>query len=84
MFNQAIKTVIKKTQKIHDTIIMIVGCFLLGLAINQFLDPLGIAPGGVTGLAIVINNLTQVPVWIMNLVFNIPLFICAIKLFQMQ
>lgn len=82
MFNQAIKTVIKKTQKIHDTIIMIVGCFLLGLAINQFLDPLGIAPGGVTGLAIVINNLTQVPVWIMNLVFNIPLFICAIKLLK--
>ena len=82
MFNRAIKTIIKKTQKIHDTVIMIVGCFLLALAINHFLDPHGIAPGGVTGLAIVLNNLTQIPVWIMNLVFNIPLFICAIKLLK--
>lgn len=82
MFNQTIKTIIKKTQKIHDTIIMIIGCFFLGLSINQFLDPHGIAPGGVTGLAIILNNLTQIPVWIMNLMFNIPLFICAIKLLK--
>ena len=77
---QAIQTVIKKTQRIHDTIVMIIGCFLLALAINHFLDPHDIAPGGVTGLAIVLNNLTQIPVWIMNLVFNIPLFFCASEL----
>ena len=82
MFNQAIKTIIKKTQKIHDIIIMIIGCFLLGLSVNQFLDPHGIAPGGVTGLAIVINNLTQIPVWVINLVFNVPLFFCAIKMLK--
>ena len=82
MIRQAIQTVIKKTQRIHDTVVMIIGCFLLALAINHFLDPHGIAPGGVTGLAIVLNNLTQIPVWIMNLVFNIPLFFCAIKLLK--
>lgn len=82
MFKQTIKTIVKKTQKIHDIIIMIVGCFLLGLSINQFLDTHGIAPGGVTGLAIIINNLTQIPVWAINLVFNIPLFICAVKLLK--
>lgn len=82
MIRQAIQTVIKKTQRIHDTMVMIIGCFLLALAINHFLDPHGIAPGGVTGLAIVLNNLTQIPVWIMNLVFNIPLFFCAIKLLK--
>lgn len=82
MIRQTIQTIIRKTQKVHDTIVMIIGCFMLALAINHFLDPHGIAPGGVTGLAIVVNNLTQIPVWIMNLVFNIPLFICAIKLLK--
>ena len=82
MFKQTIKTIIKKTQKTHDIVIMLVGCFLLGLSVNQFLDPHGIAPGGVTGLAIILNNLTRIPVWAINLVFNIPLFICAIKLLK--
>ena len=45
---------------------MVIGCFLMALAINQFLDPHSIAPGGVTGLAIVLNNITNIPVWVMN------------------
>lgn len=76
------KEAVKKIYKIQDICMMVVGCFLMALSINQFLDPHNIAPGGVTGLAIVINNITNIPVWIMNLVFNIPLFLCAIKLLK--
>lgn len=84
MLQPTIKAICKKTQKAHDIIIMIVGCFLLGISVNQFLDTHGIAPGGVTGLAIIINNLTHIPVWVINLVFNIPLFIFAIKLLKSE
>ena len=76
------KEAVKKIYKIQDICMMVIGCFLMALSINQFLDPHNIAPGGVTGLAIVINNITNIPVWIMNLVFNIPLFLCAIKLLK--
>lgn len=76
------KEAVKKIYRIQDICMMVIGCFLMALSINQFLDPHNIAPGGVTGLAIVINNMTNIPVWIMNLVFNIPLFLCAIKLLK--
>lgn len=76
------KEAVKRFYRVQDVCMMIIGCFLMALSINQFLDPHNIAPGGVTGLAIVINNMTNIPVWIMNLVFNIPLFLCAIKLLK--
>ena len=76
------KAAVKRIYRVQDICMMIIGCFLMALSINQFLDPHNIAPGGVTGLAIVINNMTNIPVWIMNLVFNIPLFLCAIKLLK--
>lgn len=76
------KAAVKRIYRVQDICMMIIGCFLMALSINQFLDPHNIAPGGVTGLAIVINNMTNIPVWIMNLVFNVPLFLCAIKLLK--
>ena len=68
--------------KIQDILILIVGCFLMALSINLFLDPHSIAPGGITGLAIVINDLINVPIWLTNLVCNIPLFIFAFRLLK--
>lgn len=59
---------------------MILGCFLMAISLNMFFDPHSIAPGGLTGLAIVINTIISIPLWIINLVFNIPLFIWAYKI----
>lgn len=59
---------------------MITGCFLMALSLNMFFEPHSIAPGGLTGLAIVINAIVSVPLWLINLVFNIPLFIWAYKI----
>ena len=60
-------------------IIIAVGVFILTIAINYFFEPNTIAPGGVTGFAVVIKNLINVPVYITNLVINIPLFILGAK-----
>ncbi|MEG0855652.1 MAG: YitT family protein [Terrisporobacter sp.] len=64
---------------ISETLLLLVGCFLLALSFVLFFDPHSIAPGGLTGLAIIINYLFNIPLWLVNLVFNIPLFIIAYK-----
>lgn len=52
-----------------------IGTIIMALSLNLFLEPNTIAPGGVTGLAIVIKKITGIDVDITNLVINIPLFI---------
>lgn len=59
---------------------MILGCLLMALSLNIFFEPHSIAPGGLTGLAIVINSIVNLHLWVINLVFNIPLFIWAYKI----
>lgn len=54
------------------------GVFIMSLSLNIFLEPNTIAPGGVTGLAIVIKKLTGMPVYLTNLIINIPLFIMGV------
>lgn len=64
---------------IYETSLLMVGCFLLALSFVLFFDPHSIAPGGLTGLAVIINYLFNIPLWLVNLFFNIPLFIIAYK-----
>lgn len=52
-----------------------VGVFIMSISINYFFAPNTIAPGGVTGLAVVIEQLTGVEIYLINLIINVPLFI---------
>ncbi|WP_099190011.1 YitT family protein [Tepidibacter mesophilus] len=61
-----------------EYILITIGCALMGLAIVMFLAPHTIAPGGVTGLAIVIKKITGISISVTNLVINIPLFIAGV------
>ena len=51
------------------------GCLVGALAYPWFLVPNHIAPGGLTGLATVLNYLFALPVGTTSLVMNIPLFL---------
>ncbi|MCG8485660.1 MAG: YitT family protein [Clostridia bacterium] len=61
-----------------DYFLMTLGTFLMALALVSFLEPYIIAPGGVTGLAIIIKKVIGVPMDITNLVINVPLFIMGL------
>ena len=61
-------------------IILCLGCFIMAVGLNMFLEPYTIASGGLTGLAIVFKSLFNTPLWLINLAFNIPLFIIGIKI----
>lgn len=63
-----------------EIIILIVGCFLMAASLNLFFNPHSIAPGGLTGLAVVINTVSPIPLWVVNLVLNVPLFVLAFKI----
>lgn len=54
------------------------GVFLLAVGLVFFLEPNTIAPGGVTGFAIVLKQTTNIPIYITNLAINIPLFIVGL------
>ena len=55
------------------------GCVLGGAAYPLFLTPSHIAPGGLSGVAIILNYLWQLPVGTTTLALNIPLFIAGYR-----
>ena len=73
-------TNMKSSLKFSEIIILIVGCLLMGVSINMFLNPFNIAPGGLTGVSIIINTLTNIPIWLINISFDIPLFLFAFRI----
>lgn len=60
-----------------DLVYDLAGAFLQALGVWCFIEPCMIAPGGVSGMALLINYLTAVPVGTMALVLNIPLLISS-------
>lgn len=76
--------IIIKGNKLYKTIFSYisigVGVLLMAVALEYFLAPNTIAPGGVTGFAIVIEKTSEIPIYITNLVINIPLFILGAKM----
>lgn len=56
-----------------------IGVFVMSIALNYFFDPNTIAPGGVSGFAVVFRKITGIPIYITNLAINIPLFIFGAK-----
>ena len=57
------------------------GCFIMTVAMNMFLIPYKLAPGGVSGLSTVIFYMIKglIPVGMLMLIFNIPLFLLGYK-----
>ncbi len=63
-----------------DYLLIVVGAFIMGFAIKNMYDPVGLVTGGVSGLAIIVKNYTDIPLWLTNTVLNIPLFLAAWRL----
>ena len=66
-------------EKILPYIRIFAGTFIFSLAVSLFADPGGIVAGGITGIAIILKELIGIPLYISNIIFNIPLFLISIK-----
>ncbi len=60
---------------IKQTILIVLGSFIVALGVYYFMVPENLATGGVSGLAIVLNNYLTIPVSMINFVLNIILLI---------
>ena len=60
---------------LRDYLFMIIGSLLFAVAIDMFTAPNDVVTGGVTGIATMLNYLFGLPIGIMTLVINIPLFV---------
>jgi len=67
-------------KKMIEYIGITIGTIIVALSLDLFLEPNRIAPGGVSGLAIVISYLTGWPVGAITLAINIPLFLLALRI----
>lgn len=60
---------------LQDLAVFIIGGIIYSVAVVVFLAPNEIAPGGVTGIATILNFLFSLPIGIVVLIINIPLLI---------
>ena len=58
---------------------IVLGCLIGGVAYPLFLVPNSIAPGGLTGVATVLNHLFGAPVGLTSMILNLPLFLMGYK-----
>lgn len=63
---------------------IIVGCIIYSASFRFFIYPNDVVLGGVVGIATIINYLTDLPVGVMTIVFNVPLFIFSWKHFGLK
>lgn len=69
----------------RDVLLILLGSTVTSIATKYFFDPAGLVTGGVSGLSIIIKYLTgeysslQIPLWVSNLLVNIPIFLFAWK-----
>ena len=67
----------KKKELALDALHLLCGTFLYAAGVYCFTAPNEIAPGGVSGISTMINALTQIPMGVLTMAFNVPLLILA-------
>lgn len=61
--------------RIQNFLMITLGCVMTGAGISLFLDPNQLAPGGATGISIILSHVTRLPTGTLLMCINIPLLI---------
>ena len=81
---------IQKHKLAWEGLLMVAGTTVLAFAINVFFSPADLIMGGFSGLAIIIRSLVrslygrELPIWLLNAVLNVPLFIAGLRMFGIK
>ena len=65
------------TKHLRDWLMITVACIIFSVSISVFLNPVNLAPGGVSGIAIIVNQVTGFPTGMTILLINIPLLLAG-------
>lgn len=78
----------EKRQKLYKQIqkyaVIILGVAIYAVGFQIFMYPNSIVAGGVVGIAMIINRLTNLPVGVLTIIMNVPLFIVAWRHFGLD
>lgn len=69
----------KQNSKFIQIIFLILGTIILALAINILFLPNNLSTGGASGIALIIYYIYKIPVGLMVIMINVPLFVIALK-----
>ena len=69
----------KLTDRLKNALFILVGCAIMGLAYAMFLIPHHFVPGGVSGVAMIANYFSRLPVGLLIMVLNVPIFLLGLK-----
>ncbi len=67
----------KKSAKkiVLNYVLITLSCFVYAVAISLFLDPNNLAPGGITGIAIILNRVFAINTGLLIFIINIPILL---------
>ncbi len=71
-------------QRAEDYILITIASAIYAVSVSLFLDPNSLAPGGVTGIAIILNRLIPVETGTLFLMINIPILLLGAWKFGLQ
>ena len=75
---------VQSSSVLSNFLLMTVGSVIYAIAIAMFLDPNQLAPGGVSGLSIILNTLLPIGTGVWILLINIPLLIVGLIVFKVK
>ncbi|PXV90141.1 uncharacterized membrane-anchored protein YitT (DUF2179 family) [Lachnotalea glycerini] len=52
----------------------------MAVAINSIYDPISMVTGGFTGIAIIVKAYSNIPLWLTNIMLNIPVFLIGARI----
>lgn len=71
-------------KKLIDYLIITFAAFVYAVAVSLFLDPNSLAPGGVTGISIILNRVVDIDTGYLILLINIPILVLGIWKFGIK
>lgn len=71
-------------RRVMDYLIITAASLIYAVAVSLFLDPNSLAPGGVTGIAIILNRLTGLETGTWMLIINVPILAVGIWKFGLR
>ena len=78
------RQILKKLHPYLKFFMLTAGAILYGTGVALFIDPNNFAPGGLTGIAVVLNRVLKVQTGTLVACFNVPLMILAFKRFRLR
>ncbi len=70
--------------RILNYVVIAAAAVIYAIAVSQFLDPNSLAPGGVTGIAIILNRITGLETGTWTFVINIPILLIGMWKFGVK